>query len=209
MTGAPVREIDPAARARAIHRFGLQPCLHVPIAARDRDAIEAYVGSVRRVLTRTARADALLVRAYGPSEMNPELKIWELAEASVLHRPDQVWVHVGCRGYRRAYARAFPGEDLTGRAIDHVMNRTVARLKGFAYVRIVPISPGANASSGALAEKWGVRYHGTPRMRKIDADDPARIQYADVADITKMLDRKTGGSLQDPVNEVMRLLDDG
>lgn len=203
-----MREIDQAARERAIRKFGLQPCMHVPIAARDREAIVAYVGQIRSVLTSATRNDAFLVQAYGPTEMNADLPIWNLPQSAVLHRPEQVWVHVGCSGYRRAYANAFPQEDLTHLVLDHVMNRTIARLKGFSYVRIIPISRGANASSGGLSEKWGVQYHSTPHMRKLNAADPARIQYADIADITKMLDQKTGGSLQDPVNAAMRLVDD-
>ena len=38
-------------------------------------------------------------------------------------------------------------------------------------------------------------------MRKKNATNPAQIQHADLADIVKMLDVKTGGALQDPVNE--------
>lgn len=203
-----MREIDQAARERAIRRFGLQPCLHVPIAARDREAITKYIGEIRAVLTSRTRNDALLVQAYGPTEMNEDLRIWKLPQSAVLHRPEQVWVHVECKGYRRAYKKAFPGEDIKGLVMDHVMNRTVAPLKGFSYVRVIPISRGANASSGGLSEKWGIRYHSTPRMRELNAADPTKIQYADIADITKMLDIKTGGSLQDPVNAAMKLVDD-
>lgn len=203
-----MREIDDAARERAIRKFGLQPCVHVPIAARDREAITKYIGEIREVLISSPRHDALLVRAYGPTETNAALKIWTLPESAVLHRPEQVWVHVGCARYRRAYAKAFPQEDLTGLVLDHVMNRAIARLKGFNYVRLVPISRGANSSSGGLAEKRGVQYHGTAHMRKVNAADPARIQYADIADLTKMLDQKTGDSLHDPINAAMRLVDD-
>lgn len=35
---------------------------------------------------------------------------------------------------------------------------------------------------------------------------PARIQYADLADIVKMLDSKTGGAHQDPVNAAQSLV---
>lgn len=202
-----MRQIDDMAVERAVRRFGLQPSLHVPIAARDRDAITAYIGEIRAVLTRSAQYDAVLVNAYGPMEMEPGLPIWKLPQSAALHRPEQVWVHVKCRGYRRAYAKAFPLEDLRGRVIDHVLNRATARLKGFSYVRVIPISPDANASSGGLSERWGVQYHGSPYMRTVNAASPERIQYADIADITKMLDLKTGGSLQDGVNEVLRLVE--
>jgi hypothetical protein len=34
-----------------------------------------------------------------------------------------------------------------------------------------------------------------------------KIQYADLADIVKMMNRKTGGLLQDPVNEAQQWVD--
>ena len=86
---------------------------------------------------------ALLVEAYEPEKADARLAIWDVPEAVVLHFPRQVWVHVDYRAYRRAYLQAFPNFDLTGLVLDHVMNRRVARLKGFAYLRVVPIARGA------------------------------------------------------------------
>jgi hypothetical protein len=82
---------------------------------------------------------------------------------------------------------AFPTVDLTGLVLDHVMNRRVARLKGFSYLRIVPISRGANSSHGSLNEGWAVDYHSAPAMMKKNRESLARVQYADIADIVKML----------------------
>jgi len=82
------------------------------------------------------------------------------------------------------------------------MNRREARLKGFFYLRIVPISREANSCSGGLAEKWGLEYHSSQEMRAKNMTSPAKIQYADLADIMKMLNRKTG----DPVNEAQSLV---
>lgn len=118
----------------------------------------------------------------------------------------QVWVDVDHRAYRQAYATAFPEEDLRGLVLDHVMNRRVARLKGFRYLRIVPISRAANSSSGGLSEKWAADYHGTPAMVATNKRAETSIQYADLADIVKMLNIKTGGSLQDAVNEAQALV---
>src|SRR5204862_5143100 len=129
------------------------------------------------------------------------LPIWQLREAAVLHHPKQVWVHVDYRAYRRAYAIAFPRMDLTGLVLDHVMNRRVARLKGFAYLRIVPISRAANSSHGSLSEDWGVEYHSSPRMRFLNKVSQAAVQYADLADIVKMLNIQGGGSFMANVNE--------
>jgi hypothetical protein len=57
-----------------------------------------------------------------------------------------------------------------------------------------------------LSEKWSVEYHGSAEMRAKNLASPAKIQYADLADIVKMLNRKTGGLLQDPVNDAQSLI---
>lgn len=198
--------VDEFARDLATQRFGLPLCLHVPIAARDAAAIHSHVGRVIEVVIPGTPNMALLVETVMQVEINPKLLIWELPEASVLHRSPQLWVHVDFKGYRAAYAKAFPDEDIRNLVLDHVMNRRVARLKDFRYLRLTPISRGANSSSGGLSEKWAVEYHGSVEMRAKHLASPARIQYADLADIVKMLDRKTGGSLQDTVNEAQALV---
>jgi len=45
-------------------------------------------------------------------------------------------------------------------------------------------------------------------MVKRNKENPTFIQYADLADIVKMLDIKTGGTLQDPVNEAQKLVEE-
>ena len=77
---------------------------------------------------------------------------------------------------------------------------------GFNYVRIIPISRGANSSSGSLSEQWGVKYHSTPRMRKINSEKKSFIQYADLSCVVKMLNIKTGGGVMDAVNDGQALL---
>ena len=200
------RPIDEHA-TRIPKESGLLPCLYVPIAARDRAAIERYVGRIVSQLTATSADKALLVEAYAPEKPDPRLAIWDVPEAVVLHFPRQVWVHVDYRAYRRAYRQAFPDFDLTGFVLDHVMNRRVARLKGFNYLRIVPISRGANSSHGSLSEGWAVDYHSAPGMQEKNRMSPAMIQYADLADIVKMLNMQGGGSLMDNVNEAQKLVD--
>ena len=151
---------------------------------------------------------ALLVEPKIVVEANPRLRIWSLPNVEALHAPKQVWVHVDYTGYRRAYETVFPEHELRGRVLDHILNRQVARLKGFSYVRVIPISRRANSSSGGLSEQWAVKYHSTAEMRKRNLGSLAQIQYADLADIVKMLDLKTGGSLQDPVNEAQAWLEE-
>jgi len=111
------------------------------------------------------------------------------------------------RTNRRAYVGAFPDVSLTGLVLDHVLNRRVARLKGFGYLRIVPISRGSNSSHGSLSEGWGVEHHSSPQMREKNRASLAAVQYADLADIVKMLDMQGGGSLMDNVNEAQKLVD--
>ena len=198
--------IDAYAKEIALTRYALPPCVHVPVAARNECAIQKYVGNISLVLIGGRPNRALLVEPHETPAINNRLPIWRLKEAALLHWPKQVWVHVDYSGYRSAYIKAFPCEDLTGLVIDHVLNRRVARLKGFHYLRIVPISRAANSSSGGLSEKWAVEYHGTPEMVLRNSKSPAFIQYADLADIVKMLNIKTWGSLQDPVNEAQALV---
>jgi hypothetical protein len=187
---------------------GLLPCLYVPIAARDLDAIASYVGEIERPLARDGATDlAVLVEAHEPEERDLRLAIWDRTDAAVLHSKWQVWVHVDYRAYRGAYKLAFPEVDLSAFVLDHIMNRRVARLKGFAYLRIVPISRGANSSHGSLNEGWAVDHHGSPEMMEKNRKSLARVQYADLADIVKMLDMKGGGSFMNNVNDAQKLVD--
>ena len=89
-------------------RSGLLPCLYVPIAARDTNAIETYVGRIVGRLSRGSEDKALLVESHDPEPPDARLAIWTLPEATVLHYPRQVWVHVDYTAYRRAYSEAFP-----------------------------------------------------------------------------------------------------
>jgi hypothetical protein len=186
---------------------GLALCLYIPIAARDESAIRAYVGEVCEVVAPGTPNRALLVNVSRNLEIDMELPIWNLPEAAVLHCSRQLWVHVDYNGYRSAYMKAFSNEDLHNLVVDHILNRRVARLKGFMYLRVLPISREANSSSGGLSEKWAVRHHSSDEMRGKNLASRAQVQYADLADIVKMLNRKTGGLLQDPVNEAQVLVD--
>ncbi len=182
-------------------------CLYVPVAARDKDAIEKYVGRIVGQLSADDRCGAVLVETHEPITRDDRLAIWGIHESVVLHYPKQVWVHVDYRAYRRAYIRAFPDLDLGGLVLDHVMNRRVARLKGYAYLRLVPISRSANSTHGGLSEGWGVKYHSSPEMMKKNRESRAVVQYADLADIVKMLNLGGGGSVMENVNEAQKLIE--
>ena len=86
------------------------------------------------------------------------------------------------------------------------MNRRVARLKGFEFLRIVPISRAANSSHGGLSEGWAVDHHSSPDMRERNRLSEAAVQYADLADIVKMLNMQGGGSVMEIVNDAQHLV---
>ena len=200
------RPIDPHA-ARMPWMTGLLPCLYVPIAARDSSAIEKYVGKIHTQLAPRSKTKALLVEAHEPIKLDDRLPIWNLPAATILHYPRQVWVDADYRGYRRAYIQTFPDVDLNDFVIDHVMNRRVARLKGFKYLRVVPVSRAVNSSHGGLSEKWAVEYHSSTRMVKLNKASQAVIQYADLSDIVKIINMEGGGSLMENVNESQKLVE--
>ena len=198
--------IDHVAREIALRKWVLPECLHVPIAAVDEDAIRRYIGDVEQVLSKGEPNKALLVRVKNPPPIDTRLPIWELKESAVFHRRMQVWVHVAYTRYRPAYRRAFPTEDITNKVMSHAVNRRMATLQGFQYVRITPISSAANASSGALSEKWGVAFHSTTKQIAANKRRGAFIQYAALDDLMLMLDMKVGGGVMDRVNEGQRLV---
>ena len=183
------------------------PCLYVPIAARDQKAIETFVGNIHKELTQRSKHKAFLVESYEPEKSDLRLPIWSLPESSILHHKLQIWTHVNYSDYRRIYIREFQDTDLSNYVIDHVMNRRVARLKGFWYVRVVPVSRSVNSSHGGLSEKWSINYHSSPRMLKINKASKAVVQYADLCDIVKMLNIEGGGSIMANVNEAQKLVE--
>jgi hypothetical protein len=192
---------DAQATVTALRHFGLPPCLHVPIGAIDTLAIENYIGTIEGGLTAGPTPRALLVKPYTPSPPDRRLPIWRMAASAVFHLDPQIWVHVDYRGYRRAYCDVFGTLDGRDVVLDHVMNRRVARIKGMQYVRIVPISRASNSNSGAVSERYGFGHHMTPTATAYRKAHPASIQYADLADLVKMMDIMTGGSFQNAVND--------
>ena len=197
--------IDEIARERTLNRNGIPLCLHVPIAAIDEAAIEIYVGEIRRVLSGGNLRKAFLIEAYPPEPRDLCYPIWDEPGSAELHRPLQVWVHIGYSRYRQAYRRAFPDENIGAAVLSHAMNRRIAALKGFDFVRITPTSRGANSSS-AFAEGWGAALHGSPEQMAANRRRGAFVEYADLTDLMLMLDMKLGGGVMDAVNQGQRLV---
>lgn len=76
---------DLLARDIALNRFGLPPCLLVPVAAVDLAAIETCIGTATRVISSRNRTNAVLIEAYPPALPDMRLPIWQLPTAPVLH----------------------------------------------------------------------------------------------------------------------------
>ena len=199
-------KIDNVAREVAFKKWVLPECLHVPIAAVDESSICRYIGAIVGVVSFTTARRALLVKIPPPPKREQRLPIWELAESAVLYQPIQLWVHVNYTGYRKAYKRAFPKEDITKKVINHILNRRGARIKEYEYVRVSSVTRGVNSSSG-YSENWGVNLKRKPDMTKEEIRDGAHIQYADLCDLMVMMNIKVGGGVMDIVNEGQYLVD--
>lgn len=180
--------------------------IHIPIAARSKEAITKYIGTISEIHSKSQINSAFLVKLDEFPCADKKSAIWKVKEAEILHCTSQMWVHVNYTNYRKAYQKAFPEQNLKNFVIDHIMNRRVARLKGYEYLRIIPISRAANSSSGNITEKYGFEYHCTERMMQLNCQNSPFIQYGDIADIVKMLNIKTGGSFQEGVNEALKYL---
>jgi hypothetical protein len=197
--------IDHAAQEVALKQFALPECLHVPIAAVDETAITNYVGEIDQVLAQGSPRKAFLIRSKEPPATDAQLPIWEFPTSKVLHERRQVWVHIGFTRYRRAYKKAFPNEAIDGKILSHALNRRMAALMGFSYVRITPNSRGCNSSS-SFSEQWGVALHGTPEQAAANRRRGASIHYADLAALMVMLDISPGGGVMNAVNEAQALV---
>jgi hypothetical protein len=194
--------IDEIAKEIARSRYGLPDCLHVPIAAVDEVAISTYVGTIVRVLNGGTKHKALLVEVPEPPPRDDRFPIWDLQGSTVFFQSLQVWVDVSYTCYRPAYHRALP--DVGDQILSHAMNRRVAALKGFKFVRLTPTSRRANSSS-AFSENWGVALHGDPTQMAANRRRGAFIQYADLTDLMLLLDLNLGGGVMEAVNEGQRL----
>lgn len=199
-------EIDEKAK-EMVKIWGIPSDVHIPIAARDKNAITKYIGSIINIKT-IQPEKAFIVTPHFCPELNTKLPLWKLKESTILHCNKQVWVHVDYSSYRNAYIKACSEENVKGLFIDHILNRRVSRLKGFNYLRIIPVSPNVNTSSGGVTEKYGFEYHSSDRMKQINEETQPFIQYADIADIVKMLNQKTGGKFQDIIRDSLYLLEE-
>ena len=71
----------------------------------------------------------------------------------------------------------------------------MAAFRGYKFIRLVPVSRGANSSS-SFTEQWGVTRSETDlgaRREKLGL----KMQYADLGDLMVMLDIQLGGGFQE------------
>ena len=181
-----------AAYQQAMREWVVPECLHVPVVAEDETAIADHIGDIVQVLS---PGRALVVAIDPPSERDIRLPIWAHPMASVFFEPLQVWVNPSYTRYRQAYVRAKGRESVSGKVLAHVYNRRMAMLRGYSFVRLVPVSRRANSSS-SFTEQWGVEAAAADlgarkRQRGL------RMQYADLSDLLVMLDMNLGGGVQE------------
>ena len=193
---------DEAAYQQAMREWAVPDCLHVPIVAADEDAITDHIGDIVEVLS---PGRALVVAIDPPPERDLRLPIWEHPSVGVLFEPLQVWVSPNYTRYRNAYVRAFGRESVSDKVLAHVYNRRMAVLRGYGFVRLVPVSRRANSSSG-FAEQWGVELAaGDLGARRRERG--LRIQYADLSDLLVMLDVSLGGGVMEAFRIGQNLID--
>ena len=193
---------DEAAYEQAMREWVVPECLHVPIVAADEDAITDHVGDIVEVLS---PGRALIVAIDPPMERDLRLPIWKLPSVGVLFEPLQVWVSPKYTRYRNAYVRAHGREAVSGKVLAHVYNRRMALLRGYGFVRLVPVSRRAN-SSASFAEQWGVELAAADLGAR-RRERGLRIQYADLSDLLVMLDVSLGGGVQEAFRVGQNLID--
>ena len=85
------------------------------------------------------------------------------------------------------------------------MNRRVAVLKGFRFVRLTPTSRAANSSS-AFSEGWSVALHSTTEQMAANRRRGTLIQYADLTELMLMLNMHLGGGVMAAGNNRQELV---
>ena len=167
-------------------------CLHVPVAADDESAITDHIGDIVRVYHPDGHWSSPLIHHRSATS---GYRFGPVLCASVFFEPLQVWVNPSYTRYRQAYVRAKGHESVSGKVLAHVYNRRMAMLRGYGFVRLVPVSRRANSSS-SFTEQWGVELAaadlGARRRQR-----GLRMQYADLSDLLVMLDINLGGGVQE------------
>lgn len=186
--------------------YNLPLCLTTPIASKSIEAIEKYIGVVKPLENYSDKAFIVQLNNF---EQPNDFDLWNHPRAELINYPTQLWVDVDFKYYKKAYEIAFPEFDISkGIYIDHIMNRKLARLFDFKYVRLVHVRHSTNTSSGRGPETLSVLGHDKiDEIRKIQENQV--IQYADPFDLMKMLDFPTGGRPFLDVRDILSVFYEG
>jgi hypothetical protein len=194
--------------------YRLRRCLLFPIAALDRKALEDYVGDCEPIGKRDEERVLLVTpKSRVQVERSSPLPERLIARHHALVHSPQVWVHPDYDGYQDAYEAA-PGLRTAGDCyLDHVMNREMARVMQYDWLRLCPVADQVNTSGGnpvggevRLSTKKKPNRDGSPKyhrdtdpleeeMQKRPRDrgfKRSHILYADPFDVTKMLNISPG-----------------
>lgn len=205
----------------AAPRFGLPPCLWVPIAAVSVAAVERFVGKiVAQKTSRSGRVNAMLVqKGLKRVSDNFRVRLWREPNSSLYRErlfPDrQVWVHIDYAGYRGAYSNFGMPAIPNGYFLDHIQNRQAIRLRDYShpFVRLCSVSRRVNTSGGHDTGGEGMEkaFLRSRTTKSAEAQNEFRallqfpIQYADPMDLTKMLDFAPGTETLPGVRDLQSL----
>jgi hypothetical protein len=182
--------VDPLAQT-----YGLHPSLLIPIGSKTKEAIEKYVGSIDTII---GDYEAFVVN-FTPIAPPNGLPVWNHIRSTLIVNPVQIWVDVDFRNYRKVYLQ-YNKEINKNDVIDHIMNRRFAKKLGYRYVRLLHVSRGVNSSAGKGGESMAFENIATAIKSHSDINKN-EIEYADPADLSKMLNIKIGGWGLDAVRD--------
>jgi hypothetical protein len=198
------RKVDPAAFETAMRQEVVPECLHTPVCAVDRAAIEEFVGNIVQVY---GRESAYLVQRYEPAPPDFRLPIWNEPNVERIHEQLQVWVRTKYSRYRYAFRQLRPDVQIDGKVLHHIINRRYAKKCGFEYIRLAPIRRETNSSS-AFSEDWGVNLEGwSPGYFDKQKARGYRVKYAGTDAILAMMDVELGGGIMDVARLAQDLFD--
>ena len=190
-------KIDPHAYTASLHK-----CFVTPIASKSIEAIKNYIGEIEPI--ERYSEEAFIVNFEKYEEPN-DFVIWKHPRSSLINCEKQLWVDVDFRKYRSVYKSVFPEiENYKELAIDHLMNRKLARAFDYKYIRLIHIDKITNTLHGVSHETLSIRGDKDDKLSKemMQASHIQReklrqinqqIQYADVFELSKLLNLKTYG----------------
>lgn len=190
-------DIDPKA-----YTASLSKCFVTPIASKSILAIEKHVGKIEHIGKYTDEAFIVHFQRYeNPNDFN----VWKHPRSYFINCEKQLWVDVNFGKYRSTYKKVFPEFEIEkNTAIDHLMNRKLARALDYKYIRLMHIDKINNSLHGLSHETLSIRGDKDDLKSKElkqashiiiekERQKDQQIQYADILELAKLLDLKTHG----------------